>query len=108
MSQRPSIGIGLMGLGVVGSGVARILQEKAEVYARQIGIPLELRRVLVRDVNKARDCDIDPAILTTDATQILGDPDVQLVIEVMGGDEPAYAFLRAALEGFAVIIPEEV
>ena len=104
MSPRPSIGIGLLGLGVVGSGVARILQEKAEVYARQIGIPLELRRVLVRDVNKPRDCDIDPAILTTDATQILGDPDVQLVIEVMGGDEPAYAYLRAALEAGKFVV----
>jgi|CXWL01.1.fsa_nt_gi homoserine dehydrogenase len=104
MSQRPSIGIGLMGLGVVGSGVARILQEKAEVYARQIGTPLELRRVLVRDVNKARDCDIDPAILTTDPAQILGDPDIQLVIEVMGGEEPAYTYLRAALEAGKFVV----
>ena len=63
-SDRRAIGIGLMGLGVVGSGVARILQQKADVYERQIGRPLVIRRVLVRDPSKARDVAIDPALMT--------------------------------------------
>ena len=66
-SDRRSIGIGMMGLGNVGSGVARILHEKADVYARQIGYPLELRRVLVRDAGKARNFGIDASLLTTNA-----------------------------------------
>ena len=53
-NERRAIGIGLMGLGVVGSGVARILQQKSDVYARQIGRPLVLRKMLVRDTAKAR------------------------------------------------------
>lgn len=86
-----------MGIGVVGSGVARILHEKAGVYARQIGCPLELRRVLVRDTAKTRNFQVDPALLTTDAADLLDDPTIDLIIEVIGGEEPAYRYLRQAL-----------
>ncbi len=99
-----------MGLGVVGSGVARILQEKADVYARQIGYPLSLRRVLVRDLAKQRDINIDPAMLTTDAADLLNDPEIELIIEVMGGEEPAHGYLRDALKAnkFVVTANKEV
>jgi len=109
-SDRRGIGIGLMGLGVVGSGVARILQEKADVYARQIGYPLSLRRVLVRDPAKKRDITIDPAMLTTDAADLLNDPEIELIIEVMGGEQPAYGYLRDALKAnkFVVTANKEV
>jgi homoserine dehydrogenase len=109
-SDRAAIGIGLLGLGVVGSGVARILSEKAQVYERQIGCPLQLRRVLVRDITKARGFDIDPSLLTTNPADVLDDPEIQLVIEVIGGDEPAYTFLRAAMQAgkFAVTGNKEV
>jgi homoserine dehydrogenase len=104
------IGIGLMGLGGVGSGVAKILQQKADVYERQIGRKLELRRVLVRDVAKQRDCDIDPALLTTNAADLLDDPEIDLIIEMMGAEEPAHAYLRRALEAnkFVVTANKEV
>ncbi|MBF6600322.1 MAG: homoserine dehydrogenase [Dehalococcoidia bacterium] len=102
--DRRAIGIGLMGLGVVGSGVARILQEKADVYARQIGYPLELRRVLVRDVAKPRACEIDPSLLTTDASALLADPEIELVIEVIGGEQPAYGYLREALRAGKFVV----
>ena len=99
-----------MGLGVVGSGVARILQEKADVYARQVGCPLSLRRVLVRDPAKQRDVSIDPRMLTSDAADLLNDPEIQLIIEVMGGEEPAYGYLRDALKAgkFVVTANKEV
>jgi len=96
-SDRRAIGIGLMGLGVVGAGVARILHEKAAVYSRQIGCPLELRRVLVRDTARRRDFDVAPSLLTTNASDLLQDPEIDLIIEVIGGEEPAYAYLREAL-----------
>jgi homoserine dehydrogenase len=110
MGSERGIGIGLMGLGVVGSGVARILHEKADVYARQIGHPLTLRRVLVRDVGKQRGYQVDPAIMTTDASQLLDDPSIQLIIEVIGGEQPAYDYLRAALKAqkFVVTANKEV
>jgi homoserine dehydrogenase len=108
--ERTEIGIGLMGLGVVGSGVARILHEKADVYARQIGCPLALRRVLVRDPAKERDFQIDPALLTTDATDLLADPEIDLIIEVMGAEQPAFDYLREALRAgkFVVTANKEV
>jgi len=109
-SDRRSIGIGLLGLGVVGSGVARILHEKADVYARQIGCPLELRRVLVRDPGKERDFPVSPSLVTTDPSEILEDPAIEMVIEVMGAEQPACDYLRAALEAgkFVVTANKEV
>jgi homoserine dehydrogenase len=97
MSERAPIGIGLLGAGVVGGGVARILREKAEIYARQIGCPLELKRVLVRDVAKQRDVEIPASLLTTDSDEVLDDPSIRIVIEVMGGEEPAFTYLSRAL-----------
>ena len=96
--ERGSIGIGLMGLGVVGGGVARILQDKAPVYARQIGCELSVRRVLVRDLSKERDAGVDRALLTTNPDDLLGDPSIGIIIEMMGAEEPAYSYLRRALE----------
>ncbi len=96
-SDRRTIGIGLMGLGVVGGGVARILRDKADIYARQIGYPLEIKRALVRDAGRDRGGVIDPALITTDPATILRDPEIEMVIEVIGGEEPAYGYLRDAL-----------
>ncbi|MDE3095138.1 MAG: homoserine dehydrogenase [Chloroflexota bacterium] len=102
--ERGAIGIGLMGLGVVGSGVARILHEKADVYARQIGYPLTLRRVLVRDPKKQRRFEVEAPLLTTDAADLLADPGVEMIIEVMGGEQPAYAYLREALSAGKFVV----
>ena len=109
-SDRRAIGIGLMGLGVVGSGVARILRQKADVYERQIGRPLVIQRVLVRDPAKKRDFPIDPALVTTRAEDLLDDPEIELIIEVMGGERPAYDYLREALQAnkFVVTANKEV
>jgi homoserine dehydrogenase len=97
MAERTSVRVGLLGLGNVGSGVARILDQKADLYSRELGCPLELARVLVRDPKKERDFPVDPALLTTDAAQVLDDPAVDVVIEVMGGEEPAHQYLSEAL-----------
>ena len=99
-----------MGLGVVGSGVARILQQKAGVYERQIGHALVIRRVLVRDPSKQREFAIDPALVTTNAADLLDDPEIELIIEVMGGEQPAYGYLRDALKAdkFVVTANKEV
>lgn len=109
-SDRQAIGIGLMGLGTVGGGVARILHEKAEVYARQIGCPLQVRRVLVRDVARPRAFDVDRSRLTTSAADLLNDPEIDLVIEAMGAEHPAYEYLRDALTAgkFVVTANKEV
>lgn len=92
-----AIGVGLMGLGNVGAGVAQILRERAQVFAQGVGRPLQVRRILVRDPNKERDRRIDRALLTTDARQILDDEGIQIVIEMIGGEQPAYEYIKAAL-----------
>jgi homoserine dehydrogenase len=94
LSQR-SIGVGLLGLGVVGTGVARTLAEKSDSIARRVGCPIELRRVLVRDAQRERP--LAGLALTTDPEAVLCDPNVRIVVEVMGGEEPARTFLERAI-----------
>ena len=90
--------VGLLGLGTVGSGVAEILTRKNADVAREIGLPIRLCRVLVRDPSKRRGFAVDPALLTTDPTDVVDSPDVDMVVEVMGGEEPAASCLRRAIK----------
>jgi homoserine dehydrogenase len=91
------INVALLGLGVVGSGVARALLEKGEAIAQRLGRPLRLRRVLVRTADKPRPVFVEPSLLTTDAAAVLEDDQVHIVVEVMGGLDPAYRYIREAL-----------
>jgi homoserine dehydrogenase len=88
-----------MGLGVVGGGVAATLMEQADVISRKIGRPIKLRKILVRDRTKPRAAIIPEALITTNPEEILGDQAIQIVVEVIGGIEPATSYLTAALAG---------
>jgi homoserine dehydrogenase len=105
-----SIGIALLGAGVVGGGVAHSIGAHAAEYERRIGRRLELRQILVRNPEKVRGTSVDPGIVTTDFDQILSDPKIQIVVEVMGGEEPAYRYLCQTLESrrYAVTANKEV
>ncbi len=94
-SVRP-LGVGLLGLGTVGSGVARVLTAKQETLARRLGRPIAIRRVLVRDPARARGVALD-APLVTSAGAVLEDPDVEVVVEVLGGEEPARTLILEAI-----------
>ena len=91
------IKIALLGVGVIGSGVARNLQDREEAYAHQIGLRLRLHRVLERDRWKAEGAGVDPAIVSDDPSTVLGDKAIDIVIELLGGERPAYDFIREAL-----------
>ena len=93
-----SIGVGLLGLGVVGSGVVQILRARAQVLERHYDFQLDVRRIAVRDVGKSRSIDVPAGMLTDDASSVVQDPDVQIVVEVIGGLEPARTLSLAALE----------
>lgn len=97
MRQKKSIGVGLMGAGVVGSGVARALQEKGEALAEEVGSNLELRRILVREPSKPRPAAVPSELLTSDPQAILADPEIGIVIELIGGEHPALVYIREAL-----------
>lgn len=77
---------------MVGSGVARLLAEKVNEYARRSGYRLELAKILVRDRDRARPAGIDPDPFTTDPAEILEDEEIQIIVEVMGGIDPARGY----------------
>jgi len=90
--------VGLLGLGVVGSGVARALVEKADTLSRKARRPVYIKSILVRDAEKPRPFPALRELLTTDPERVLADPSIELVVEVMGGERPAADYIRRALE----------
>src|SRR6202011_3166132 len=94
--MRP-LGVGLLGLGTVGSGVARVLLTKSAALERRIGRPVQICKVLVRDPHKHRAISL-PAPLVTDPLAVIDDPAVDIVIEVIGGEEPARTLILQAIE----------
>jgi homoserine dehydrogenase len=93
----PALRIALLGCGVVGSQVARLLREQADDLAVRSGARLELAGIAVRRLSHPRP-GIDPALLTVDAMEVATRPDVDIVIEVIGGIEPARSLLLAAMK----------
>ena len=91
-----AVGISLLGAGNVGGGVIAALRKGAERYAARVGRPLELRRVLVRDAARARD-GVASEQLTADIDDVLDDAQTQIVVELMGGEEPAREYISRAL-----------
>ena len=89
------IGVGLLGLGTVGGGVASILLNPQERHP--LVKDLELVRVAVRDLNRSRPVDLPEAVLTTDPGAVVNDPAVDVVVEVIGGIEPARTLILQAI-----------
>src|SRR5438094_4876089 len=99
-----ALGVGLIGCGNVGGGVAKLLLEHPERMAARAGRPLELRRVVVRDPHKSRAVPLPPGILTTNLRDILNDPQVHIAVEVVGGTDYARtAVLDALAAGLHVV-----
>lgn len=92
-----SVRIALLGCGTVGGGVLRLLQENREAFAERVGAPLQVVHVLVEDLKKQRVPECEPRWLTNDAERIFGDENVDLVLEVIGGEVPARHFIERAL-----------
>src|SRR5262245_57585361 len=89
--------VGLIGVGTVGTGVARLLTEHADRIARRAGRPIRLTWAAVRDLEKPRAVPLDGVWLTSDVKSVIDDPDVDVIIETMGGTEPALQYVLAAL-----------
>jgi homoserine dehydrogenase len=89
--------VALLGCGTVGAEVVRLLHSSADDLAARIGAPLELAGIAVRRLQKQRDLPVDDALFTTDAAALVARDDVDLVVEVIGGIEPARTLLLAAL-----------
>ncbi|MBL7493736.1 homoserine dehydrogenase [Frankia sp. AgW1.1] len=91
--------IALLGCGVVGSEVARLLVEQAADLTARVGEPLELAGIAVRRLDRQRDVPVGPELFTTDAAGLVSRDDVDIVVEVVGGIEPVRSWLLAALGG---------
>jgi homoserine dehydrogenase len=96
--------IAMLGCGVVGTEVARLLELQRDDLAQRIGAQLELVGVAVRRPNRARDLPIDPSLFTADAAGLVAREDVDVVIEVIGGIEPARSLLVTALARGASVV----
>jgi len=97
--KKQSIGVGLMGLGVVGGQVARVLSDKAEMLAEQVGCPLVLRKIKVLEPDLARPQakQMSARLLTTDEEEFFATPGMDIVVEAIGGEHPALEYLKRAL-----------
>ncbi|MFJ2392203.1 homoserine dehydrogenase [Streptomyces sp. NPDC087843] len=102
MRTRP-LKVALLGCGVVGSEVARIMTTHADDLAARIGAPVELTGVAVRRPSKVRE-GIDPDLVTTDATALVKRGDIDVVVEVIGGIEPARSLITTAFEHGASVV----
>ncbi len=92
------IKVGLLGCGTVGGGVIQLLRANAAYLEARVGASLDVARVLVRDPDKERVPELDRARLTTDPEAVLGDSSIDVIVEVMGGVDPARAYLGRAIE----------
>lgn len=91
------VGVGLLGCGTVGGGVLKLLADNAKYLGERVGVPIEVRRILVRDLDRPRVPECDRATLTTNPEDVLTDPEVELVVEVMGGEDLAGQLVERAL-----------
>lgn len=98
------ISLGLIGFGIVGSGVVKILQDSRMLIEKRLGARLVLKKVADLDIRTPRVVSVKKSLLTTDANAVLNDPDIGIVIELVGGHEPAKSFiLRAMKKGKHVV-----
>ncbi|GAF98710.1 unnamed protein product, partial [marine sediment metagenome] len=90
MAERKPVGIGLVGFGTIGRGVVKVLQRNAEVIEQRLGFPLRLVRIADIDTTTDRGVDVSHVRFDADSDGLIGDPEVDIVVELVGG----YDFAR--------------
>jgi homoserine dehydrogenase len=102
MTQR--IGIGLAGFGTVGAGVYKNLLRNAALLEQRIGVQFEVRKIAVRDLKKARDVQAPAELFTASPDDLLADPSIDVVVELMGGIDLPLAFVKKAIAAGKIVI----
>ncbi|HLE45322.1 MAG TPA: homoserine dehydrogenase, partial [Methylomirabilota bacterium] len=90
--------VGLLGCGNVGAAVVRLLHDHRDDITRRAGCRLEVAKVAVRDPARTRDVPLDVSAFTADAMEVVEDPDIDIVCELIGGSEPAGSLILAAFD----------
>lgn len=98
------INIGLLGCGTVGSGVVKILSRNAANIQRKVKSRLSIKKVLVRDPKKARPAELENTAIVSDIKEIVSDPDISIVVEVMGGVDKAREYMKEALKNKKFVV----
>lgn len=91
------VNLGLIGFGTVGGGVVKLLRESHDLIEKKTGINLYLKKIVDKDISSDRRIEVDSKILTTDVETIFSDPEISIVIELIGGEEPAKSYIIKAL-----------
>jgi len=81
----PNIRVGILGFGTVGSGVVKLIQENAGLLGKKIGAPLPIAKIADLDLDSPRGVEVEPSCLTSDAEEVVDDPGIQIVVELIGG-----------------------
>ncbi len=95
---RDKVSVGIIGFGTVGTGTARILLENSSLIKKRTGIDFVLKRIADLDIKRDRGINVPENVLTTDANALINDPDIDIVVELMGGIRPAKDFMLQAIK----------
>jgi len=101
---KKQIGVGLIGFGTIGTGVVRVLREHAAGIRARLGVPVNLARIADLDIKTNRGVKVSRELLTTDARALIHDPAVDVVVELIGGLEPARTFQLEALKAGKAVV----
>ncbi len=104
MAEFPIVQFGLAGLGNVGAGVFKNLQKNGDLLASRSGVRLHARRIAVRDVAKHIAAGYPAELLTTDWRELIADPEIKVVVELIGGTTEAYELVKSALENGKAVV----
>lgn len=96
MMKKDKVKVGVMGFGVVGTGTYRVLKENFHIIRNQIGADVVVEKILVKDLSKKRAVTVPRELLTTNPDDILENPEIDIVVELMGGEDPAYSYIDKA------------
>ena len=92
-SHKKKMAVGILGAGTVGGGLIRLIQENLSHYS----LPIEIKRVGIRNLQKARNFNLPQDVLSSNLTSIVEDPEIDIVVEAIGGLEPARGYIEKAL-----------
>lgn len=96
--KKSCINVGIIGFGTVGSGTAKILIANRDLLRERTGFDINLKKIADRDIKRDRGIKIDEGVLTTDAAKVINDPEIDIVVELIGGIHPAKDFLLQAIK----------
>lgn len=98
MTSRKSINVGIIGFGTVGAGTAGILIENGEIIRRRLGLPVRLKKIADLDIRRDRGVKLGDVALTNEAKDVINDPDIDIVVELIGGYTPAKELILEAIK----------